>query len=285
MKRRHLSLLFCAAAFMTFSEFGSQASALETLATWQTFSTPAGAFSTDQAGSNGSTNYFSDLTMSFQNMIASDNPISPTTNPTFDNLENRVDGNPSTANGQWIQLNFTKAAPYANYTFTITDIVVRFWNDSADPGPSRMEVHFYSSVGGFDINPNSPQMNSNGTGIESDKTATPPAGTQNFVLDAATPGGTMQHNTIASNASSYQIRMAPDKMRGIDPHWAMATFDTATIGSNTFTLPANSVIAVFGTASDPVPEPSSYVLGILSVTAIVLIHARQRHARKTARIS
>ncbi len=265
-----------------FSKFGSQASALELLATWQTFSTPAGAFTTSQDGSNGSTNYFSDLTMSFQNMIASDNPVSPTTDPTFDNLQNRLDGNPSSANGQWIQLNFTKAALYANYSFTITDIVVRFWNDSGDSVISRGEIHFYSSVGGFDINPNSPQMNSNGTGIEFDNTATPPAGTQNFVLDAATPGGSMQHNTIASGASSYQIRMAPDKMRGIDPHWAMATFDSATVGGNTFTLPANSVIAVFGTV---VPEPGTYVLGTLGAIAIYSTEARRRRMRKRATIA
>lgn len=277
-----LLLIFAVCSFS--SGFVTRASAIEVQASWQTFATPTGPFTTSQTGQNGSNAYFSDLTMSFQNMVASNNPVSPTTNPTFDNLQGGADGDPSSATGQWIQLNFTKTAPYADYSFTITDIVVRFWNDSGDPGgPSSGEIHFYSNVGGFDFRPNSPQMNSNGTGILSGETATPPAGTRNYVIDSATPGGTMQNNTIDTAASSYQIRMAPDKMFGNDPHWAMATFNTATVGVDTFSLPSNSVIAVFGTATNPVPEPSTYKLATLGVVAVGLIEARRRRARKTAR--
>lgn len=204
----------------------NDANALEILATWSTFGVNPGqtTFST-VAGSNrvGGFNFFSDLSMTFQGMVGSNTASS--SNPSFDNLQGTQNGNPATSGGQWIQLSFTKAPAYSNYSFTISNIIVRFWNDEVDSGNSQSETHFYSSTATPTpfVNGTTNQMNSTGTGIIRNDSDGIPATPLNFPAQASTPG-TMQFNKITEAASTFQIRMAPDSMQGNDPHWAMASF-------------------------------------------------------------
>ncbi len=275
--------LAIAAVFSLSSAFASQASAVEILATWANFGVTANQTTfTTQNGSNGTTNnFFSDLSMTFQGMVGSD--LATGTFPTFHDLQGTANGNPATAGGQFIQLNLTKAPAFANYSFTITNIIVRWYNDSVQSGNDQSEVHFYSSTATTPfVTGTGNQMNTNGTGIFMDDDLPIPATPQNFPNNAQT-AGTMQFNTISEAASSYQIRMAPDRMQGTDPHWAMASFSgNYTVGSDTLNFPTGTVIGIVGTWAAPVPEPSTYVLGALGVTAIGIIDARRRRARKTA---
>jgi|GEM_PF-5723625 len=86
--------LAIAAAFTLFSAFASQAPAVEILATWANFGVTAGQTSfTTQNGSNGTTNnFFSDLSMTFQNMVGADSANG--TIPSFDQLQGTANGNP-----------------------------------------------------------------------------------------------------------------------------------------------------------------------------------------------
>ena len=160
---------------------------------------------------------------------------------------------------------------------------MRWYNDSVQTVNDQAEIHFYSNTGGFATSASN-QMNTNGTGIFMDDDQVPPipATPQNFPNNADTPG-TMQFNTIAEAASSYKIRLAPDRMQGTDPHWAMTSFSgNFTVGADTLNFPTGTVIGIVGTWSAPVPEPSTYILGAIGVTAIGVIDARRRRARKTA---
>jgi|JI10StandDraft_1071094.scaffolds.fasta_scaffold108487_2 hypothetical protein len=257
--------------------------ALEILATWASFGvTPGQTSFTAKNGTNGTTNnFFSDLSMTFQNMVGSN--TASLTNPSFDQIQGTANGNPATTGGQFIQLNFTKAPAFANYSFTISNIIVRFANDEVDPGNSQSEVHFYSSTGAPTpfVNGTANQMNSTGTGIVRNDSQGVPATPLNFPAQAGTPG-TMQFNQITEAASSYQIRMAPDSMSGNDPHWAMASFSgNYTVGLDTLNFPANTVIGIVGTWSAPVPEPSTYILSTIAVGTIAILAKRRKRNGRT----
>jgi len=254
--------------------------ALEILATWSTFGvTPGQTTFAARNGTNGTTNnFFSGLSMTFQNMVGSN--TASLTNPSFDELQGTNDGNPATAGGQFIQLSFTKAPAFANYSFTITNIIVRFANDEVDPGNSQAEVHFYSSTATPTpfVTGATNQMNYTGTGIVRNDSDGVPATPLNFPAQAGTPG-TMQFNKITEAASTYSIRMAPDSMQGRDPHWAMASFSgNYTVGTDTLNFPANTVIGIVGTWAPPVPEPGTYVLSAVAAVFVVIIAKRRQRA-------
>lgn len=256
--------------------------ALEILATWSTFGvTPGQTSFTAKTGTNGTTNnFFSSLSMTFQNMVGSN--TASISNPSFDQLQGTNDGNPATVGGQFIQLSFTKAPAFANYSFTISNIIVRFANDEVDSGNSQAEVHFYSSTATPTpfVTGSTNQMNSTGTGIVRNDSDGVPATPLNFPAQAGTPGA-MQFNQITEAASSYQIRMAPDSMQGRDPHWAMASFSgNYIVGSTTLNFPVNTVIGVVGTWAAPVPEPSTYVLSVVAAVLITVIAKTRKRPSK-----
>jgi hypothetical protein len=284
MRRAPFQLVITIAVVSTIcSSSAPQASALELLASWANFGTGTTTqpWTTSQAGSNGAINYFSDLSMSFQNINAQDHGATGSLPlgqfPNFADLQFTANGNPATTGGQWIQLNFTKAPAFADYRFEITGIYHRFWNNANESGGSESEVHFYSTTGNFATS-TTRQMNTSGTGIlltkPPNQLATPPG-------TATSPASYAfnQFNEIGEAASSYQIRMAPDRMSGNHPHWAMESLTQA----GGFSFGSGQVLVVVGNVFAPVPEPSTYILGAIGVTTIGLIDARRRRARKTAR--
>lgn len=237
--------------------------ALEVLATWGTFSTTTGlnpATNTNWTSPNG---YFSNLDMSFVNMVGAGPGVGgPTYSPSFDSLNLLNDGDPTTGTGQYIQLNFTKNPTYLNHTVTITGVYFQLWNNSPDPGNSRSELHFYSTTGGF-VNGTNNQMASIGSGPIISQAPAPPTSPLLFSPD--------QFNVISPGVSDYQIRMAPDNMAGPgkDPHIAFTSFSNA----GGFIVPTDSVVVLVGTVA---PEPGSLILVSISLGLIVFTAMKKK---------
>lgn len=248
----------------------SSIKALEVLATWNTFATITGNNPSTNSNWTSPNNYFSNLDMTFTNMIGAGPGEGGTTfSPSFDTLSGVKNGNPVTGTGSYIQLNFAKNSAFLNDSFTITGIYVQLWNNSIDtPGTSQSALHFYSTTGGFTTSTqqNQNQMNSSGTGILVDKAVSAPSSPQLYSPN--------QFNVIQSGVANYQIRLTPDSMDGNDPQLAFTSFSSA----GGFSVPSGSVVVVVGTVA---PEPGTYVLSAIAAMTLGFL-VRQRKVKKVS---